>query len=98
MSRRASTHRAEDPDCDRKNTADSKGDYHYNTKSKASWYWSRTWGAATRLNCKYWVLTDWQRWVYGSFDDDKTHGYVSPIISSDSDSPYALQALFYWAR
>lgn len=76
----------------------TQGDYHYNTKSKASWYWSRTWGATKRLQCKYWVLTDWQRWVYGSFDDERQHGYVSPIISSSSENPYALQALLFWAR
>ncbi|KAK1920913.1 hypothetical protein DB88DRAFT_501487 [Papiliotrema laurentii] len=74
------------------------GPYRYNTKSKASWYWSRSWGAAKRLNCQYYVLTDWKRWVFGKFDEKREHGWVSPLITSETSEPYALQALLFWAR
>ena len=74
------------------------GPYNYNIKSKASWYWSRAYGASQRLGTKYWVLTDYQRWVFGKFDDDHSHGWVSPIITYDQTNPSVLQALFYWAE
>lgn len=74
------------------------GPYHYNTKSKASWYWSRTWGACKRLDTRWWVLTDWQRWVFGKFNDDQTHGWVSPVLEHNSSDPTVLQALFYWTQ
>ncbi|ORX36378.1 hypothetical protein BD324DRAFT_491848 [Kockovaella imperatae] len=74
------------------------GSYHYDTRSRASWYWSRSWGATKRLGCDYWVLTDWQRWVFGKFDTPKEHGWVSPILNFDSENPSILQALFYWCR
>ena len=48
-----------------------QGKYRYNTKSKASWYWSRSYGASTRLGCQYYVLTDWQRWAFGVFDESR---------------------------
>ena len=75
---------------------DEQGKYHYNTKSKASWYWSRSWGATRRLKCKYYVFTDWNRWVFGLFDDEGKHGWVSPVIPNDSQTPTATQSLLYW--
>lgn len=74
------------------------GPYHYNTKSKASWYWSRSWGACERLGCKYYVLTDWQRWVFGAFDEKKEHGWVSSVKSYADTEPSVGQALLYWAE
>lgn len=46
-----------------------QGAYDYNTKSKASWYWSRKYGATTRLGCKYFVFTDYQKWCFGVFTE-----------------------------
>lgn len=74
------------------------GPYHYNTKSKASWYWSRTWGACKRLDTRWFVLTDWQRWVFGKFNDDESHAWVSPIMEYSAQDPTVLQALFYWTQ
>ncbi|RXK41434.1 hypothetical protein M231_01340 [Tremella mesenterica] len=74
------------------------GKYHYVTKNKASWYWSRTWGACNRLKCKYWILTDWQRWSFGCFDDALEHGWVSPVMAYDAVEPSVLQTIFYWAK
>lgn len=74
------------------------GKYRYNTKSKASWYWSRQWGASMRLGCQYYVLTDWQRWAFGVFDEERKHGYVSPVWEFGQKEPSVMQALFYWAR
>ncbi|KAK4689206.1 hypothetical protein P7C73_g908, partial [Tremellales sp. Uapishka_1] len=74
------------------------GPYYYNTKSKASWYWSRTWGATKRLECQYWVLTDWQRWSFGCFGSDRTHGLVSPLKTYDNTSPSVVGCLLYWAK
>jgi hypothetical protein len=36
--------------------------------------------------------------VYGKFDDAREHGWVSPIVTSETEEPYALQALLFWAR
>lgn len=74
------------------------GPYNYNIKSKASWYWSRTWGACKRLDTRWWVLTDWQKWIFGCFNDDMTHGWTSPIITYDSKAPTVLEALLYWVE
>ncbi|CAD6576840.1 MAG: hypothetical protein TREMPRED_001782 [Tremellales sp. Tagirdzhanova-0007] len=74
------------------------GPYHYSTKSKASYYWSRTWGATKRLQCQYWVFTDWQRWTFGCFDPDRKHGWVSGVMGYDSTQPSVLQALTYWSQ
>lgn len=74
------------------------GPYNYNTKSKASWYWSRSWGACERLGCKYYVLTDYQRWVFGTFDENKSRGYVSKIKAFSDEEPSVGQALLYWAE
>ena len=75
-----------------------QGPYHYSTKSKASWYWSRTWRAAERLSCQYWILTDWKRWVFGTFDKNGEHGWVSPLLSYDASDPTILQTMLYWSR
>jgi len=74
------------------------GDYRYNTKSKASWYWSRSYGATKRLGCQHYVLTDWQRWAFGVFDEKRENGWVSDIWKYDQKAPSVMQALFYWAR
>lgn len=74
------------------------GPYRYNTNSKASWYWSRTWGACKRLDTRFWVLTDWQNWVFGKFNDDESHGWVSPIFKYDATGPSVLESLFYWVQ
>ena len=76
----------------------AQGKYKYNTKSKASWYWSRSYGASSRLGCQYYVLTDWQRWAFGVFDESREHGYVSPVWEFGAKEPSVMQALFYWAR
>ncbi|OCF78154.1 hypothetical protein I204_00091 [Kwoniella mangroviensis CBS 8886] len=72
--------------------------YKYNIKSKASWYWSRSYNAAKRLGCQYYVLTDWQRWTFGYFNEDRTHGWTSPILEYDAEKPSVLQALLFWTR
>lgn len=46
-----------------------QGAYDYNTKSKASWYWSRKFGATKRLGCNYFVFTDYQKWCFGVFTE-----------------------------
>ncbi|WVF66843.1 hypothetical protein IAT40_001585 [Kwoniella sp. CBS 6097] len=74
------------------------GPYRYDTRSKASWYWSRSYGATRRLGCQYYVLTDWQRWTFGYINPDGTHGYASPILEDDASDPTVLQALIFWAR
>ncbi|KAJ9099813.1 hypothetical protein QFC21_003813 [Naganishia friedmannii] len=78
------------------------GAYDYNTKSKASWYWSRKYGATKRLGCKYFVLTDYQKWCFGAFTDDHTHANISPVMTfdagKDGKSPSVLEALLYWTR
>ncbi|WOO78950.1 uncharacterized protein LOC62_02G002487 [Vanrija pseudolonga] len=74
------------------------GPFHYNAKSKASWWWSRQWGACKRLNTRWFAITDWKRWTFGCFSDDQTHAWISPIIQYDSRDPTVLQALFYWAQ
>lgn len=79
-------------------TLTPQGTYRYNTKSKASWYWSRSWGATNRLGCQYYVLTDWQRWAFGVFDEKREHGWVSPVYSYSAEEPSIMQMLFYWAR
>ncbi|WVR04016.1 hypothetical protein IAU60_001015 [Kwoniella sp. DSM 27419] len=74
------------------------GPYHYDTKSKASWYWSRSYGATKRLDCQYYVLTDWQRWTFGCFNQDRSHGWVSPMLEYNAEDPSVMQALLFWAR
>ncbi|ODO06324.1 hypothetical protein L198_01556 [Cryptococcus wingfieldii CBS 7118] len=74
------------------------GPYHYETKSKASWYWSRSYGATKRLGCQYYVLTDWQRWTFGYFNKDGTRGWTSPVLHHNEQDPTIGHALFYWAR
>lgn len=74
------------------------GPYSYNTKSKASWYWSRMWGACKRLQTKYFVLTDWQHWSFGCFNDDQSHAWISPVLWYNAMSPTINEALFYWAQ
>ncbi|BEI79586.1 hypothetical protein CcaverHIS002_0101150 [Cutaneotrichosporon cavernicola] len=61
------------------------GPYRYNTKSKASWYWSRTWGCV-------------QASRHALFNDDESHGWVSPILDFNTQGPTVLQALFYWTQ
>lgn len=51
-----------------------------------------------RLGCQYYVLTDWQRWAFGVFDEERKHGYVSPVWEFGQKEPSVMQALFYWAR
>jgi len=50
------------------------------------------------LGCRYWILTDWQRWVYGCFDEERTHGWVSGIMRYDATEPSVLQTLTYWSK
>lgn len=49
-----------------------QGPYHYNIKSKASWYHSRNYRATKRLGCRYFIFTDYQRWLFGVFSEDRT--------------------------
>jgi hypothetical protein len=44
------------------------------------------------------VLTDWQRWAFGCFNDDGTHAWVSPIMHYNDQGPTILETLFYWAE
>jgi hypothetical protein len=74
------------------------GPYKYNTKSKASWYWSRKYGASVRLNTRYFVFTDYQRWAFGVFTEDRKHAQISPVMELDARDPTVLEALLYWAR
>ncbi|KAK8861368.1 hypothetical protein IAR55_002187 [Kwoniella newhampshirensis] len=74
------------------------GRYRYDTRSKASWYWSRSWGAAKRLGCQYYVLTDWQRWTFGYFNKERTHGWTSHVMPFNAQDPSIAQALFFWCR
>ena len=43
-------------------------------------------------------MTDYQRWVFGTFDDNKSHGYVSKIKAYSDEEPSVGQALLYWAE
>jgi hypothetical protein len=43
-------------------------------------------------------LTDYQRWVFGTFDQGKEHGFVSQIKAYEEKSPSVGQALLYWAE
>ncbi|KAJ9111638.1 hypothetical protein QFC19_000994 [Naganishia cerealis] len=78
------------------------GAYDYNIKSKASWYWSRKYGATKRLGCNYFVFTDYQKWCFGVFTDGHSHANISPVMSfdagKDGKSPSVLEALLYWTR
>lgn len=74
------------------------GPYNYNTKSKASWYWSRMWGACKRLQTRYFVLTDWNRWSFGCFNEDQSHAWISPVLWYNAMGPTILESLFYWAQ
>ncbi|KAJ9116146.1 hypothetical protein QFC20_000826 [Naganishia adeliensis] len=78
------------------------GAYDYNTKSKASWYWSRKYGATKRLGCNYFVFTDYQKWCFGVFTEGHSHANISPVMSfeagKDGKSPSVLEALLYWSR
>lgn len=77
---------------------DVNGTYKYNTRSKASWYWYRQWAACNRLGCNHFVLTDWQRWAFGSFDEKRENGFVSPVYGYDKTEPSVLGLLLYWAQ
>ncbi|KAI5452438.1 hypothetical protein NCC49_000601 [Naganishia albida] len=78
------------------------GAYDYNTKSKASWYWSRKFGATKRLGCNYFVFTDYQKWCFGVFTEGHSHANISPVMTfeagKDGKSPSVLEALLYWSR
>ncbi|GHJ89708.1 hypothetical protein NliqN6_6110 [Naganishia liquefaciens] len=78
------------------------GAYDYNTKSKASWYWSRKYGATKRLGCQYFVFTDYQKWCFGVFTEGHSHANISPVMpfdaGKDGKSPSVLEALLYWTR
>ena len=43
-------------------------------------------------------MTDYQRWVFGTFTDDAEHGYVSGIKKFSDEEPSVGQALLYWAE
>jgi hypothetical protein len=75
-----------------------EGPYTYNTNSKASWYWSRKYGASVRLNTHYFVFTDYQRWAFGVFTEDRKHAQISPVMELDARDPTVLEALLYWTR
>lgn len=75
-----------------------EGPYHYNINSKPSWYHSRIYKATERFNCRYFVFTDYQRWLFGVFSEDHSHVQITPILSYNSTKPTITQALTYWAR
>jgi hypothetical protein len=32
------------------------------------------------------------------FDDEREHGWVSPVVDYAAEGPSVMQTLFYWAR
>ncbi|CED83672.1 hypothetical protein [Phaffia rhodozyma] len=74
------------------------GTYRYNPKSKASWLWSRQSLGTKRLGIKHFVLTNYNNWVFGVFNEDHTFAAVSPVISASAEDPSVLQALTYWSQ
>ncbi|KAH8079933.1 hypothetical protein HD553DRAFT_317964 [Filobasidium floriforme] len=75
-----------------------EGPYHYNIKNKASWYHSRNCKASRRLGCRYFVFTDYQRWLFGVFSEDYSHLNITPILPYTASNPTVLESLVYWTR
>ena len=67
--------------------------YDYGWDGYLPWYTSGFgWGFG------YYSPWNYNRWVFGCFADNHTHGCISPIIKFDSAEPAVLQALLFWTR
>lgn len=75
-----------------------EGPYVYNIKNKASWYHSRNHKASTRLDTQWFVFSDYQKWLFGVFDEKREHVNITHVLPVTATSPTILEALLYWTR
>ncbi|EGN97568.1 hypothetical protein SERLA73DRAFT_161551 [Serpula lacrymans var. lacrymans S7.3] len=58
--------------------------------------WARIWDICTSKRSPYFILTSYQKWIFGSFSRGWTAAFVSPVYDSSSHNPTIIQALVYW--
>ncbi|KAI0798054.1 hypothetical protein C8Q75DRAFT_740501 [Abortiporus biennis] len=66
---------------------------HYESHERM---WGKVWDLCYRQKCRWFVVTSYWGWVFGTFSDGWTRAYVSPVVSSDNYRPTVLECLVFW--
>ncbi|EIN07414.1 hypothetical protein PUNSTDRAFT_144900 [Punctularia strigosozonata HHB-11173 SS5] len=58
--------------------------------------WAKLWDTCYRYRSRFFVLSTYEGWVFGSFSIGWTTGFVSPVKTFDVHAPTILHCLIYW--
>ncbi|KAI4527845.1 hypothetical protein K523DRAFT_320698 [Schizophyllum commune Tattone D] len=58
--------------------------------------WAKLWDTCVRNNTHWFVLTNYNQWVFGHFSSGWTTAFVSPVFNYDSETPTVMECLTFW--
>ncbi|KIM85232.1 hypothetical protein PILCRDRAFT_817232 [Piloderma croceum F 1598] len=58
--------------------------------------WGKIWDLCVRQNCPWFVVSTYDRWIFGAFSQGWTAAFVTPIFEWNFQCPTVLAALTYW--
>ncbi|KAK7014884.1 microtubule associated protein [Favolaschia claudopus] len=58
--------------------------------------WGKIWDACVAKNTPWFVLTSYNKWVFGAFSEGWTAAFVTPVYAFDAVCPTVLEWLTFW--
>ncbi|KAF8512841.1 hypothetical protein BU17DRAFT_95877 [Hysterangium stoloniferum] len=64
--------------------------------TRAQKVWAKLWEECARVNCPYFIVTNYQNWVFGAFTNGWTKALCSPLIRQEATQATVLQWMVFW--
>ncbi|KAL1743952.1 hypothetical protein HDZ31DRAFT_83060 [Schizophyllum fasciatum] len=58
--------------------------------------WAKLWDTCVRNNTHWFVLTNYNQWVFGHFSSGWTTASISPVLNYDNETPTIMECLTFW--
>ncbi|TRM59362.1 hypothetical protein BD626DRAFT_508096 [Schizophyllum amplum] len=58
--------------------------------------WAKLWDTCVKNNSHWFVLTNYNQWVFGHFSSGWTTAFVGPVIDYNSTTPAVMECLAFW--
>ncbi|KIY46550.1 hypothetical protein FISHEDRAFT_60314 [Fistulina hepatica ATCC 64428] len=58
--------------------------------------WAKIWDLCASNNCRFFVVNNYNSWVFGAFSDGMHGAFVTNVFRFDSQNPSVLTWLTYW--